>query len=53
MLLPVAALFPRTSGLIHIVQTMLSLTAFLAALAILLSLPEGTLFFHHLKTVRN
>lgn len=38
MLLPVAALFPRTSGLIHIAQTMLSLTAFLAALAILLSL---------------
>ncbi len=38
MLLPVAALLPRTSGLIHIAQTMLSLTAFLAALAILLSL---------------
>jgi hypothetical protein len=38
MLLPVAALLPKTSGLIHIAQTMLSLTAFLAALAILLSL---------------
>jgi hypothetical protein len=38
MLLPVAALCPRTSGLIHIAQTMLSLTAFLAALAILFSL---------------
>jgi hypothetical protein len=38
MLLPFAALFPRTSGLIHLAQTMLSLTAFLAALAILLSL---------------
>ena len=38
MLLPVAALFPRTGGLMHIAQTMLSLTAFLAALAILLSL---------------
>jgi len=38
MLLPVAALFPRTGGLIHIAETLLSLTAFLAALAILLSL---------------
>lgn len=38
MLLPVAALLPRTGGLIHIAQTMLGLTAFLAALAILLSL---------------
>jgi hypothetical protein len=38
MLIPVAALLPRISGLIHIAQTMLSLTAFLAALAILLSL---------------
>jgi hypothetical protein len=38
MLLPVAALLPKTSGLIHIAQTMLNLTAFLAALAILLSL---------------
>ncbi len=38
MLFPVAALLPRTSGFIHIAQTMLSLTAFLAALAILLSL---------------
>jgi hypothetical protein len=38
MLLPIAALLPKTSGLIHIAQTMLSLTAFLAALAILLSL---------------
>jgi len=38
MLLPVAALLPKTSELIHIAQTMLSLTAFLAALAILLSL---------------
>ncbi|MFZ1917735.1 MAG: hypothetical protein WAU58_09195 [Terriglobales bacterium] len=37
MLLPVAALLPKTSGLIHIAQTMLSLTAFLAALAILFS----------------
>lgn len=37
-LFPVAALLPRTSGFIHIAQTMLSLTAFLAALAILLSL---------------
>ena len=38
MLVPVTALLPKTSGLIHIAQTMLSLTAFLAALAILLSL---------------
>ncbi len=38
MLLPVAALLPKTSGLIHIAQTMLNLTALLAALAILLSL---------------
>ncbi len=38
MLLPVAALLPKASGLIHITQMMLSLTAFLAALAILLSL---------------
>ena len=38
MLLPVPALLPWTSGLIPLVQTMLSLTAFLAALAILLSL---------------
>jgi len=38
MLLPVAALLPKTSGFIHIAQTMLNLTAFLAALAILLSL---------------
>lgn len=37
MLLPAAALFPRTIGLVHIAQTMLSLTAFLAALVILLS----------------
>jgi hypothetical protein len=37
MLLPVAALFPRTIGLVDIAQTILSLTAFLAALAILLS----------------
>lgn len=38
MLIPIAALFPRISGLVHIAQTMLSLTAFLAALTILLSL---------------
>jgi hypothetical protein len=38
MLNPVAGLLPRISGPIHIAQTMLSLTAFLAALAILLSL---------------
>jgi len=38
MLTPVAGLFPRISGPIRIGQTMLSLTAFLAALAILLSL---------------
>ena len=38
MLLPIAALLPKTSGLIDIAQTMLNLTAFLAALAILLSL---------------
>jgi len=37
MLVPVAALLPKTGGLIHIAQTMLSLTAFLAALAILMS----------------
>ncbi|MGA9529623.1 MAG: hypothetical protein WBS24_16020 [Terriglobales bacterium] len=37
MLLPVAALLPKTSGFIHVAQTMLSLSAFLAALAILLS----------------
>lgn len=40
MLLPVAALFPRTSGLIHIAQTILTLTAFLAALSVLLSLQK-------------
>jgi hypothetical protein len=44
MLLPVAALFPRTSGLIHIAQTMLNLTAFLAALTILLSFWKGQAF---------
>lgn len=38
MLIPVAALFTRIGGPIRVVQTMLSLTAFLAALAILLSL---------------
>lgn len=38
MLVPVAALLPRISELVHIAQTMLSLTAFLAALTILLSL---------------
>jgi hypothetical protein len=38
MLIPVAALFPRISGLLHIAQTMLSLAASLAAPAILLSL---------------
>lgn len=38
MLFPVAALLPKTNGFIHIAQTMLSLTAFLATLAILLSL---------------
>jgi hypothetical protein len=37
MLLPVAALLPKTSGFIHIAQTMLSVSALLAALAILLS----------------
>jgi hypothetical protein len=41
MLLPVAALIPRTIGLIHIAQTVLDLTAFLAALTILLSLWKG------------
>lgn len=38
MLIPIAALLPRISGVIHIAQTMLSLAAFLAALVILLSL---------------
>ena len=38
MLSPIASLFPRISGLVHIAQTMLCLTAFLAALTILLSL---------------
>lgn len=38
MLTPVAALLPRISGLVHLAETMLSLTAFLAALTILLSL---------------
>jgi hypothetical protein len=38
MLQPLAALLPRTTGFIRIAQTMLSLTAFLVALAILLSL---------------
>lgn len=38
MLTPVTAVLPRISALVHIVQTMLSLTAFLAALAIALSL---------------
>ena len=38
ILSPIAALFPGTSGFVHVVQTMLSLMAFLAALVILLSL---------------
>ncbi|MGA9812375.1 MAG: hypothetical protein WBQ64_06350 [Terriglobales bacterium] len=38
LLIPVAALFARIGGTIRVVQTMLSLTAFLAALVILLSL---------------
>jgi hypothetical protein len=37
MLVPIAALVPRISGLVRIVQSMLTLAAFLAALAILLS----------------
>src|SRR5271156_1873031 len=44
ILSPIAALFPRTGGFIHVVQTMLSLTAFLAALAILLSLRKERTF---------
>jgi hypothetical protein len=38
MLIPVAALWTRVGGPIRVVQTILSLTAFLAALAILISL---------------
>jgi len=38
MLIPIAALLPRIRGLIDSAQTMLNLAAFLAALAILLSL---------------
>jgi hypothetical protein len=38
MLIPVSALLPRISGIVHYAETMLSLTAFLAALTILLSL---------------
>jgi hypothetical protein len=37
MLIPVRALFPRISGTVHVVQTLLGLTAFIAALVILLS----------------
>src|SRR5208282_4521503 len=37
MLIPVASLLPRISGVVHIVQTLLGLTAFFAALVILLS----------------
>jgi hypothetical protein len=37
MLIPVAALLPRISGIVHVVQTLLGLTAFFAALVILLS----------------
>jgi hypothetical protein len=37
MLHPVATLFPRTIDLVHVAQTILSLTAFFGALAILLS----------------
>jgi hypothetical protein len=38
MLIPVAALLPRINGLVHVAQTMLTLTALFASLAILLSL---------------
>jgi hypothetical protein len=38
MLIPIGALLPRVTGLVHIAQTMLSLMAFLAGLAILVSL---------------
>jgi hypothetical protein len=38
MLIPIAALIRRISGLVQITQTMLSLTSFLAAVSILLSL---------------
>lgn len=38
MLIPVRALLPRISGTVHVVQTLLGLTAFFAALVILLSL---------------
>jgi len=38
MLIPFTALIPRISGVVHITRTVLSLTAFLAAFAILLSL---------------
>jgi hypothetical protein len=37
MLIPVDALLPRISGIVHVVQTLLGLTAFFAALVILLS----------------
>ncbi len=37
MLIPVDALLPRISGIVHVVQTLLGLTAFFAALFILLS----------------
>jgi len=37
MLIPVRALLPRISGTVHVIQTLLGLTAFFAALAILLS----------------
>jgi ABC-type Na+ efflux pump permease subunit len=37
MLIPVGALLPRISGAVHVVQTLLGLTAFFAALVILLS----------------
>ena len=37
MLTPIAGLLPRVSGVVHVSQTLLSLAAFLAALAIFLS----------------
>jgi len=37
MLDPVRALFPRIGGIVHVVQTLLGMTAFFAALVILLS----------------
>jgi hypothetical protein len=37
MLIPVRALFPRISGIVHVVQTLLGLMTFIAALVIFLS----------------